>query len=191
MKRENGDLEAFVGDLQKGDEKAFRILFDEFYVALCLFAVRFMEDREAAADIVQEALLKYWDRHADFDNYYKIKSFLYVVVRHACLNLLRTKQVKLEITEDIAMDSDEFFQDQVMEEEAYRVFYRAIEHLPPQMRSVIKYVLEGLKNAEVAQKMGVSENAVHAYKKEAYKRLKDTMKEHYYLFEIILFLLFD
>ena len=89
------------------------------------------------------------------------------------------------------MDSDEFFQDQVMEEEAYRVFYRAIEHLPPQMRSVIKYVLEGLKNAEVAQKMGVSENAVHAYKKEAYKRLKDTMKEHYYLFEIILFLLFD
>ena len=191
MKRENGDLEAFVGDLQKGDEKAFRILFDEFYVALCLFAVRFMEDREAAADIVQEAFLKYWDRHADFDNYYKIKSFLYVVVRHACLNLLRTKQVKLEITEDIAMDSDEFFQDQVMEEEAYRVFYRAIEHLPPQMRSVIKYVLEGLKNAEVAQKMGVSENAVHAYKKEAYKRLKDTLKEHYYLFEIILFLLFD
>lgn len=191
MKRENGDLEAFVGDLQKGDEKAFRILFDEFYVALCLFAVRFMEDREAAADIVQEAFLKYWDRHADFDNYYKIKSFLYVVVRHACLNLLRTKQVKLEITEDIAMDSDEFFQDQVMEEEAYRVFYRAIEHLPPQMRSVIKYALEGLKNAEVAQKMGVSENAVHAYKKEAYKRLKDTMKEHYYLFEIILFLLFD
>ena len=191
MKRENGDLEAFVGDLQKGDEKAFRILFDEFYVALCLFAVRFMEDREAAADIVQEAFLKYWDRHADFDNYYKIKSFLYVVVRHACLNQLRTKQVKLEITEDIAMDSDEFFQDQVMEEEAYRVFYRAIEHLPPQMRSVIKYVLEGLKNAEVAQKMGVSENAVHAYKKEAYKRLKDTMKEHYYLFEIILFLLFD
>ena len=56
---------------------------------------------------------------------------------------------------------------------------------------MIKYVLEGLKNAEVAQKMGVSENAVHAYKKEAYKRLKDTMKEHYYLFEIILFLLFD
>lgn len=191
MEMENDDLEVFIGDLQKGDEKAFRILFDEFYVALCLFAMRFMEDREAAADIVQEAFLKYWDRHADFDNYYKIKSFLYVVVRHACLNLLRTKQVKLEITEDIAMDSDEFFQDQVMEEEAYRVFYRAIEHLPPQMRNVIKYALEGLKNAEVAQKMGVSENAVHAYKKEAYKRLKDTMKEHYYLFEIILFLLFD
>ena len=191
MEMENDDLEVFIGDLQKRDEKAFRILFDEFYVALCLFAMRFMEDREAAADIVQEAFLKYWDRHADFDNYYKIKSFLYVVVRHACLNLLRTKQVKLEITEDIAMDSDEFFQDQVMEEEAYRVFYRAIEHLPPQMRNVIKYALEGLKNAEVAQKMGVSENAVHAYKKEAYKRLKDTMKEHYYLFEIILFLLFD
>ena len=191
MERKNCDSEVLLRGLRQGDERAFRILFEEFYTALCLFATRFLGDSEAAADVVQEAFLKYWDRHTDFDNYYKIKSFLYVVVRHACLNLLRTKQVKLEITEDIAMDSDEFFQDQVMEEEAYRVFYRAIEHLPPQMRSVIKYVLEGLKNAEVAQKMGVSENAVHAYKKEAYKRLKDTMKEHYYLFEIILFLLFD
>ena len=49
------------------------------------------------------------------------------------------------MTEDIAIDSDEFFHNQVMEEEAYRVFYRAIEHLPPQMRNVINYALEGLK----------------------------------------------
>lgn len=52
------------------------------------------------------------------------------------------------------------------------VFYRAIEHLPPQMRNVINYALEGLKNADIAQKMGVSENAVHAYKKEAYQEIE-------------------
>ena len=53
------------------------------------------------------------------------------------------------------------------------------------MRTVIYYALEGLKNAEIAQKMGVSENAVHAYKKEAYKRLKESMKDYYYLFEFL------
>lgn len=124
------DIDIFIDQLQKGDEGAFRVLFDEFYTALCLFAERFLGEREAAADVVQEAFLKYWDRHMDFDNYYKIKSFLYVVVRHDCLNLLRNKREDLPVTEDIAMDSDEFFHNQVMEEEAYRVFYRAIEHLP-------------------------------------------------------------
>ena len=179
-------MEMFLSALQKGDEKAFRLLFDEFYIALCLFAERFLKDREAAADVVQESFLKYWDRHADFDNYYKIKSFLYVVVRHACLNQLRNKRVKVEIEEDMAIESDEFFQEQMMEEEAYRVFYRSIEELPQQMRNVIHYALEGLKNSEIAEKMGVSVHAVHAYKKEAYKKLTDNMKGHYYLLEVIL-----
>lgn len=190
MENMKEDPGAFLDNLQKGDEGAFRVLFDEFYTALCLFAERFLGEREAAADVVQEAFLKYWDRHMDFDNYYKIKSFLYVVVRHDCLNLLRNKREDLPVTEDIAIDSDEFFHNQVMEEEAYRVFYRAIEHLPPQMRNVINYALEGLKNADIAQKMGVSENAVHAYKKEAYKRLKESMKDYYYLLDIFFLYLF-
>jgi len=185
------DIELLLLHLRQGDEKAFRVLFEEFYTSLCLFAERFLGDREVAADVVQDTFLKYWDRHADFDNYYKIKSFLYVVVRHSCLNQLRSKQIKLQVMEEVAVESDEFFQEQVMEEEAYRVFYRVINDLPPQMRSVINYALEGLKNLEIAQRMGVSENAVHAYKKEAYKRLKEVMKEHYYLLEVLLFLFLD
>ena len=176
----------FLSALQRGDEKAFRLLFNEFYTALCLFAERFLGDREAAADVVQEAFLKYWDRHSDFDNYYKIKSFLYVVVRHTCLNQLRDKRIHVvKHHADVAIESDEFFREQVMEEEAYRVFYRSIEELPQQMRNVIQYALEGLKNSEIAEKMGVSDHAVHAYKKEAYKRLKVRMKDHYYLLQVI------
>lgn len=191
MRVTKDDLEVFLGKLQRGDEGAFRLLFDEFYSALCLFAERFLGDREAAEDVVQEGFLKYWGRHADFDNYYKIKSFLYVVVRHDCLNILRDKRVKLELMEDMAVESDEFFREQVMEEEAYRVFYRAIDGLPQQMRTVIYLALQGLKNGEIAEKMGVSEHAVHAYKKEAYKRLKDKMKEHYYMLGIVFFMLME
>ena len=49
------DIDIFIDQLQKGDEGAFRVLFDEFYTALCLFAERFLGEREAAADVVQEA----------------------------------------------------------------------------------------------------------------------------------------
>ena len=30
------DIDIFIDQLQKGDEGAFRVLFDEFYTALCL-----------------------------------------------------------------------------------------------------------------------------------------------------------
>lgn len=183
MERREDDLELSLKD---GDESAFRKLFSEFYTALCLFAKRFVGEGESAEDIVQEAFLKYWDRHADFDNYYQIKSFLYIVVRHDCLNQIRSKRKNIGVAELAVTGSEEFFQYQVMEEETYRILHRSIEMLPPQMRHVINYALEGFKNAEIAQKMAISENAVHAYKKEAYKKLKACLKEHYYLLIILL-----
>lgn len=186
MERREDDLIVSLKNLKDGDESAFRKLFTEFYTALCLFAKRFVGEGEIAEDIVQEAFLKYWDRHADFDNYYQIKSFLYIVVRHDCLNQIRSKRKNIGVAELAVTGSEEFFQYQVMEEETYRILHRSIEMLPPQMRHVINYALEGFKNAEIAQKMAISENAVHAYKKEAYKKLKACLKEHYYLLIILL-----
>ena len=95
---------------------------------MCLFATRYLGDREEAADVVQETFLKYWNKHTDFDDYRKIKSFLYVVVRHACLN------------------------------------------------------------SEIAEKMNLSEGTVHAYKKEAYKKLRISLKDYYYLLPFLLFI---
>lgn len=187
MARTTEDLALSLIDLQRGDEDAFRKLFAEFYTALCLFAKRFVGEGEIAEDIVQEAFLKYWDRHADFDNYYKIKSFLYIVVRHDCLNQIRNNRRSTGTEELALIGTEDFFHYQLMEEETFRILHRAIESLPQQMRHVINFALKGLKNAEIAEKMGISENAVHAYKKAAYKKLKGCLKEYYYWIIILLY----
>ena len=75
-----------------------------------------------------------------------------------------------------------------MEEEVHRIFNHAIDNLPSQMRTVIHYSLDGLKNSEIAKEMGLSEGTVHAYKKEAYKKLRISMKEYYYLLPFLLFM---
>lgn len=191
MKKTENNETMSLSDLQKGDEEAFRKLFTEFYTSLCLFAKRFVGEEEIAQDIVQEAFLKYWDRHADFDDYHKIKSFLYIVVRHDCLNQLR-RTIKNTGTEELAfLGTEDFFHYQVMEEETYRILHHSVESLPPQMRKVIHFTLKGLKNAEIAQEMNISEHAVHAYKKEAYKKLKLSLREHYYLLCLLFFLPFN
>ena len=188
MEKTNKINDLLLERLQRGDERAFQRLFEEFYASLCLFATRYLGDREEAADVVQDTFLKYWHRHTDFDYFRKIKSFLYVVVRHACFNLLRNRNLRFRLSDELIRDSEQDFQNRVMEEEVHRIFNRAIDNLPMQMRTVINYALDGLKNAEIAEKMQISEGTVHAYKKEAYKKLRVNLKEYYYLLPVVLFL---
>ena len=143
-----------IDRIQQGNELAFKELFDEFYQALCVFALTYVKDQVQAADIVQEVFIKYWNRRGDFDNLFKVKSFLYTVVRNDCLNTIRNNK---EIREDISLiESDAFFVDNLVEEEAYRIFYNAVEALPLQTREVIQLTLDGLKNAEIAVHMGIN-----------------------------------
>ncbi|KIO45126.1 RNA polymerase sigma factor [Sanguibacteroides justesenii] len=173
-----------IDRIQQGNELAFKELFDEFYQALCVFALTYVKDQVQAADIVQEVFIKYWNRRGDFDNLFKVKSFLYTVVRNDCLNTIRDNK---EIREDISLiESDAFFVDNLVEEEAYRIFYNAVEALPLQTREVIQLTLDGLKNAEIAVHMGIAESSVHTLKKLAYKKLKVTLKDYYYLVFIFL-----
>ena len=154
-----------IDRIQQGNELAFKELFDEFYQALCVFALTYVKDQVQAADIVQEVFIKYWNRRGDFDNLFKVKSFLYTVVRNDCLNTIRNNK---EIREDISLiESDAFFVDNLVEEEAYRIFYNAVEALPLQTREVIQLTLDGLKNAEIAVHMGIAASSVHTLKKLA------------------------
>ncbi|MBC5622827.1 RNA polymerase sigma factor [Butyricimonas hominis] len=191
MERKQVDINMLLLRLQQGDEKAFRSLFEEFYPSLCLFATHYLGDKDEAADIVQESFLKYWNKRADFDDYRRIKSFLYVVVRHACLNHLRDRNLRLQVSDELIKDTEQDFHDYLMEEEAHRIFNKAIDSLPNQMRAVINYSLDGLKNAEIAEKMNLTEGTVHAYKKEAYKKLKISLRECYYLLSVFVYLFFE
>lgn len=180
----------YLKALKRGDEQAFRLLFNKFYAPLCLFAEHYLKDKSAAADIAQDAFIKYWNKHTDFDNYDKIKSFLYVSTYHACLNFLRDHRMSIDVDECEQLRSEDFFEKTLLEEEAYRLLYQAIEKLPARMQLVMQYALDGLKNAEIAQEMGISEHAVHAHKKEAYRRIREEMKD-YYLLMLVFYLLFD
>lgn len=186
---EKNGIEKLIGKLRLGDEAAFHSLFTQFYSSLCSFALKYIDDRDAAEDIVQECFLKYWAKREDFDNPYKLKSFLYLVVRNSCLNYIRDNRKQAgTVPDEDRLISEEFLIELTVEEEAYRILYQAIEGLPPQMKAVIYHALDGLKNSEIAEKMQISEHAVHASKKKAYKKLRENLKDNILLIEIISFI---
>ncbi len=170
--------------MQYDDEQSFRNLFREFYQGLCVFAFAYLKDYAVVEDVVQEAFVKFWGRRDDFDDMLKIKSFLYVVVRNDCLNIVQRQK---SVREDISViEKDHFFHDNLIEVESYRILYAAIDTLSPQGKEVIQLSLDGLKNSEIAARLGIAESSVHTLKKIAYKKLRTALKDYYYLLNLFL-----
>ena len=96
------------------NEQAFKNLFDEFYQALCVFASTYLKDDALAADIVQEGFVKFWSKREGFDNYFKVKSFLYTMVRNDCLNYIRDHKLRRH---DVSLlEYLEFYRETLVEE---------------------------------------------------------------------------
>lgn len=179
-----GDYQKSVNNDEKinlTDEQIFRDLFDRYYVPLCVFAERYLEDEEQASDIVQECFAKVWQKQKDFQYVYQVRSFMYTSVRNSCLNELEHRQVVSGYQETTAARMEEStFHDYLIEEEMHRVVMEAVDKLPPQSRNIIRLALENNSNAEIAEKLSVSKETVHTLKKGAYKKLRSFLKEYYY-----------
>lgn len=165
------------------DIKVFRKLFDCFYVTLCVFAEKYVEDPACAADIVQECFIKLWQQRGTYKYLYQIRSFLYTSVKNAALNELQHRKVVAEYAEKLTLKGEiAFFHDCMIEEESYRLLMNAVGHLPEQTRRVILLALEGKDNKEIALELELADGTIHTHKKIAYKRLREELKDYFYLF---------
>lgn len=162
--------------IKNGGKEAFKLFYLDYFPIYVSFALKYLDDKYAAEDLVQDSFASLWEVRKNIDNHIAIKSYLYTTVRNKCLNRLRelairNKNVQSEFTEV-------FFRDNLIEEETYSIIYRAINELPDRTRQVILYGLSGLKNNEIASQMNITVNTVTTLKKRAYKKLHDKLKNH-------------
>lgn len=158
-----------------------RRLFDDYFKSLSAFAFEYTNDSDLATEIVQDCFVELWSSRAKLTHTGNLKSYLYTMVRNDCINVKRKKQPK---TSD-GLPSESSFELNFIKWETIRILYDAIAELPPQSRTVIDYSLNGLKNQEIADLMGLSLNTVQTLKQRAYKKLRVALKEHYYLLFLI------
>ncbi len=176
-------MQNIISDIKSGEVQAFREFFNDYYVVLCVFAARFLQNDEQCKDVAQEALMGYWEKREDFDELYKVKGYLYTVTRNRCLNILRHEKVGRECLDacEAKLESELAFENLVIEQETYLLVRKAVDALPPRMRTIIYGMLDGKKNACIAEEMGISEGTVKALKQTAYRKLREQLKEHFYL----------
>lgn len=166
-----------IKHIKRGDRKAFREVFDTYFDALAAFGYKFVSDITTVEDMVQEAFISFWEKRGDFDHIAAVKSFLYTSVRNKCLNYLKHKAVQKKHEPNLVyeLESEQHFTAHVIEEEIFNQLLAEIKNLPDAAREIMILALNGLKNQEIADELGVSINTVKTQKKIAYSKLKDQL----------------
>jgi RNA polymerase sigma-70 factor (ECF subfamily) len=188
-----------VERIKYGDREAFRELYKEFYVGLCVHARRFLGDKESAEEVVQEVFLRLWERRESLDIHETIGAYLFQSVRNASLNHLKHLQIVHKFRQDVTeqlKDAEDYYtltqengQSIYLAKELENHIYSAIEELPEQCKAIFKMSrFEGLKNQEIANQKGVTLNTVQKQISIALEKLREILGP--YLKAIVPFFMF-
>lgn len=166
-----------ISGFHKGNSRAFDLLFDMFFPALCYFANKLIEDRQEAEDIVLDTFQKLWARREHFESMPNVKAFLYITVRNTCLNYLRYRDTQRKRAREMLKSLPEKFEEDAEQHriraEVLRNIYTEIEKLPVKCREVFELAFfEDLKTNEIAGRLHISESTVRNQKARALQLLR-------------------
>lgn len=166
------------------DEVAFRYLFEHYYAPLCLFAKRFIDDRETREDIVQEVFFRLWDKRKQITVMSSAQNYLLTSVRNLCLNYLRRQETQQSFEKSLFDQPEDEEGDRLIQlRELEELLAQTLALMPPEYRLAFELNrMEGKSLDEVAQQMGVSTRTVERYRDKALALLHTELKDYLPLF---------
>ncbi|MCG8582230.1 MAG: RNA polymerase sigma-70 factor [Bacteroidales bacterium] len=159
------------------EEQAVQQLFAKYYRALSIYALKFIDDVQAAEDIVQEMMVRFWEDKKYQQVKGSLKSYLFTSVRNRSLNYLESFQhAKKEYINNLkeAFTFEQFTDDELAEKKAK--LNKEIAELPEKMQEVLKMIIfENKKYKEVAEELDVSINTIKTQYSRALKKLRSSL----------------
>lgn len=172
--------QALLEGCRNGDRKAQKSLFERLAPKMMSVCMRYMGDREAAEDILQEGFITLFTR---LDSYSGAGSFegwaRKIFVNTALMQLRKTDALKLsdDISEARSLSSEGASAIQQM---GYKELMKLITKLPPDSRAVFNmFVVEGYSHKEISEITGMPEATCRSKLQRARQRLQEMIRERY------------
>lgn len=163
------------------DELAFNELYKKQSARLYQFANTFIADKEVSEEIVNDVFIKIWTGRDMLNKIRNIQVYLYVAVKNACLNNLRStlskKGKELNIAKSFYFHLTVDPAQLLIGKELQAEVLNAVNNLPPRCKLIFKMVKEdGLACNEVAAILNLSNKTVFAQLAIALEKLERTIR---------------
>lgn len=167
--------------IKKGDQKAFKIVFDLLYSQLVTYAYSFINEEEVCEELVQEAFLITWDRREMLTEEFNLRAYLYKSIHNQALNHLRHQKVVLQHRQYQNFAQADLAE-KAVEPNPYlkKALDEAIEQLPERSRLIFQMSrIDGLRHREIATELSISEKTVEVQVRKARLFLQKKLKKYY------------
>ncbi|MDO6432582.1 RNA polymerase sigma-70 factor [Flavitalea sp. BT771] len=168
--------------IAKGDEVAFRQLFDHHWDNIYGVAFAFTKSPVIAEEMAQDVFVKIWLRREELPQVRKFNDYLFIIARNHILSTLRKKIIETSFPDHLLnyfRETDSNPEDQLMLRETEHLLHKAIEQLPPQQHLI--YCLsreQGLNQEEIAAKLDISKNTVKSHMSKALLFIRNYLRMH-------------
>lgn len=153
--------EALVRHACQGDQQAFSLLIERHYDRIYRVAVRVLNNDEAAEDLAQEVSIGLVTKLASFRGGSRFTTWLYRVVVNAALDTIRSDSIRHRSERDYSELNALQHAEDAARAEQVAWLRQIMSRLPEDLRVTVVLVLdEGMRHAEAAAVLGVSEATV-------------------------------
>ncbi|SKB46298.1 RNA polymerase sigma factor [Macellibacteroides fermentans] len=185
-------MNLIIKQLQDGNEKVFEQIVREYWPRMFKFALIYTQNNETSQELVQDTFLVLWNNRAVLKDNTNLITYLMVVLRNKCLNLLEQTRIRKLYIEEI--DDETIYQranlyvlqdeaSQIVEsEDLHKAIERALSKVPEKTREVFMLSrYDGLKNQQIAETKNISQKTVEYHISKALQILKEELPQDYWI----------
>ena len=163
-----------------GDRAALRLIYDREAAAMIGIAMRILRRRDLAEEAVHDAFVRIWQKASSFDaERGEARSWLYAVLRHRALNILRGEKRTDQVEDFDALgleseaESPEACVARLSDAKALRACLERLE--PARRNAIVLAYVQGLTHGELAGRLGVPLGTIKSWIRRSLASLKECM----------------
>ena len=174
--------QASLARVARGDEHAFAELYDRHARLVFSLALRILQDRADAEDVVQEVFAQVWSQAGRYDaSRGAVAAWMLILTRSRAIDRLRAKRSRPEAAGDAnaaetVVDSAVAQDLELLSGEQVSRLQQALKELPDAQRTALELAYyEGLTHVEVAARLAEPLGTVKTRIRQAVMKLRESL----------------
>lgn len=162
--------------IKNKDHAAFTEIYNRYSVLMFYKVNQMLRDEEVSKDLIQDLFVGLWDKSALIQENNNLSGYLYVGARNRVLKFIQRNKLQNDHLAALAVYASELSMETIQdidERELKLIVQREIDDLPPKMKLIFEMSRkDNLSHAEIAEKLGLSDQTVKKQVNNALKILR-------------------
>lgn len=162
--------------LRKGNESAFRQLYDRHSRQVAAFIYQLTHSAVDAEDILQDTFLKLWTSRNQLPAIENLGNYIFIIARNKTVDHLRKVARQQQLVDQVWANISEVADAldlQLDARESQQLITNALAQLSEQKQTIFRLSrVEGLSHDDIAEQMGLSKSRVKNLQVETLKHIR-------------------